>query len=347
MQDITTSSMRFRFLGAVIITLLFLNPQKIISQSLDIPVKGYGISFGNSKKFSGFRLNFRDQHVEEINGMNVTLWPAKENNDAIVNGLSVGVMPVAGKLQGLQIGAVGVGGRDISGINLGGLGVGSDGSLNGISIGGIGAGAGNNLTGISIGGLGAGAGNEIKGIVIGGLGAGAGNNCTGIIIGGLGAGAGNNMTGITIGGLGAGAGNIVQGITIGGLGAGAGDKLVGLSIGGLGAGSGNELTGVAIGGLGAGAPVVNGLTIGGVMTGGLDFTGMSIAGIWMKIEKDGKFEGLAVSPFNQVRGYQNGVSIGVVNYARKLKGIQIGLINYVRDNPKYLKVLPIFNAHFN
>jgi hypothetical protein len=49
---------------------------------------------------------------------------------------------------------------------------------------------------------------------------------------------------------------------------------------------------------------------------------------------------------NQIEGRQSGLSIGIVNYAWELNGIQIGLINYVRDNPKYLKVLPLFNAPF-
>ena len=30
-------------------------------QSLDIPAKGFGLSFGNSKNFTGVRFNFRDR----------------------------------------------------------------------------------------------------------------------------------------------------------------------------------------------------------------------------------------------------------------------------------------------
>ncbi|MCX6569363.1 MAG: hypothetical protein NT147_10000 [Candidatus Aminicenantes bacterium] len=48
------------------------------------------------------------------------------------------------------------------------------------------------------------------------------------------------------------------------------------------------------------------------------------------------------------RGTLNGLSIGIVNYAWKLeKGVQIGVVNIVRDNPKGLRVLPIFNADFD
>jgi hypothetical protein len=330
----------------VVIATLLINSPGIYSQSLDIPAKGYGLSFGNSKNFSGIRFNFRDRHVEEINGINFTLWRSKENKDAIVNGISIGIFPEAGHLYGIQIGGLGVSGDEVSGITLGLIGAGSEGDLSGICIGGIGVGAGNSIKGLSVGLVGAGAGNEISGISIGGLGAGAGNNCSGIMIGGLGAGAGNDIRGITIGGLGAGAGNNVEGITIGGLGAGAGDKITGITIGGLGAGSGNELTGIAIGGVGVGAPNIKGLTIGGLTCEGQYFDGVALTLGRVRIKKEGHFTGFSAGMLNQIEGRQSGLSIGIVNYAWELNGIQIGLINYVRDNPKYLKVLPLFNAPF-
>ena len=43
---------------------------------------------------------------------------------------------------------------------------------------------------------------------------------------------------------------------------------------------------------------------------------------------------------------QDGWTIGVVNYARDLRGVQIGLINIARSNPKGTRVLPLFNADF-
>jgi hypothetical protein len=346
MSSVSSAYRRKSFSFAIIITLLMVSPN-IRSQSLDIPAKGYGISFGNSKKFSGIRFNIRDRHVEEIDGINLTLWRSKENKSAVVKGISIGIFPEAGRLNGIQIGGLGVSGDEVSGITLGLAGAGSEGDLSGISIGGLGVGAGNDLSGFSIGLLGVGAGNEVSGISIGGLGAGAGTNCSGITIGGLGAGAGNNLRGITIGGLGAGAGNNAEGITIGGFGAGAGEKVTGITIGGLGAGSGNELSGIAIGGIGVGAPNIKGLAIGGLLCETQYFDGVALTLGRVKIKKEGQFTGLNVAAFNQIEGRQNGLSVGVVNYAWKLNGIQIGLINYVRDNPKYLKVLPIFNAHFD
>src|SRR5512135_3173500 len=187
-------------------------------QSLDIPAKTWGLSFGNSKNFTGLRFNFRDSRVERITGVNVTLWrPSKDDRDAVVTGLSLGLGPGGGRLRGVQLGI---------------LGAGADTSMTGLNLGGLGVGAGDDLVGINIGGLGVGAGENVKGISIGGLGAGAGNNLSGIALGGLGVGAGENITGICIGGLGAGAGGTLKGVVIGGLGAGAGKDLVGLAVGG-------------------------------------------------------------------------------------------------------------------
>ena len=63
-------------------------------------------------------------------------------------------------------------------------------------------------------------------------------------------------------------------------------------------------------------------------------------------DEDGSLTGFSASLYNQIRGRQTGVSLGLVNYAYTLNGFQIGLINYVRDNPKYMRILPVLNAHF-
>ncbi|MEQ8425689.1 MAG: hypothetical protein RIA63_13320, partial [Cyclobacteriaceae bacterium] len=63
-------------------------------------------------------------------------------------------------------------------------------------------------------------------------------------------------------------------------------------------------------------------------------------------EQSGSMKGASVSAFNHVKGTQKGVTIGIFNYARKQRGFQIGLLNYVKDNPRGLRLLPIFNFHF-
>src|SRR5512135_524483 len=285
-------------------------------QSLDIPAKTWGLSFGNSRNFTGLRFNFRDSRVERITGVNVTLWrPKKDDKDAVVTGLSLGLGPGGGRLRGVQIGLVGAGAEvSMTGLNIGGLGIGAGDDVVGINIGGIGLGAGKNLTGISIGGLGAGAGEDLRGLAIGGLGVGAGEEVRGICIGGLGAGAGASVKGIGLGGLGIGAGDDLVGVAVGGLGAGCGRDLTGVVIAGLGAGAGDKLTGLAICGLAAGAPKIRGVVIGGVGAGGQDLKGAFFGLAMIRVEKGGRLTGLAASSFNHIRGTLNGVSVGIVNY---------------------------------
>jgi hypothetical protein len=300
---------------------VFLWPGRAVSAtgSLTLPAKTWGVCFGNSPRFNGLRFNIADEKLELINGVNITLWKANDKNDkeasGTVNGLSLGVIPYAGELNGIQIGLLGAGARK---------------TLRGINLGLIGAGSGGDMTGVNLGGIGVGAGDSLIGINIGGLGAGAGANVLGINIGGLGVGAGDDLIGLNLGGLGVGAGKKVAGITIAGLGAGAGDRMTGLTIAGL----------------GAGAPVLEGLTIAGIGLGGRRVSGVSLALGTIRIVEDGVYAGLAVSAFNHIKGTMKGVAIGIVNYAYRLKGLQVGLLNIVRDNPRGRTVLPIINFNF-
>lgn len=286
------------------------------SKSLSIPAKKWGICFGNSARFTGLRFNLIDKHTEIINGINITFWkPNDKKATGTVNGFSLGILPYARELNGIQIGLLGSSAKE---------------NLRGINIGLIGAGSGENMTGFNFGGIGLGAGNNVKGINIGLIGAGAGETMFGINIGGMGIGAGKDLIGFNLGGLGVGAGEKVMGITLAGLGAGAGDRLVGLTICGL----------------GAGAPVVKGLMIAGIGIGGKHIAGLSVTPGVVHITDDGVYTGLSVSAFNYFKGTQKGVAIGIVNYAYRLKGLQIGLVNIVRDNPRGRVVLPIINFNF-
>ncbi|MCK5075281.1 MAG: hypothetical protein KAR38_02845, partial [Calditrichia bacterium] len=120
----------------------------------------------------------------------------------------------------------------------------------------------------------------------------------------------------------------------------------GIGIGGLGIGAGENFKGIGFGGLGVGSPNVVGLAVGGVGVGGVNLKGIMLAIGTIKVENNGSLTGFSLSAFNQIKGKQNGLTFGIVNYARKLNGVQIGLINYVRDNPKYLRILPLINFHF-
>ncbi len=126
-----------------------------------------------------------------------------------------------------------------------------------------------------------------------------------------------------------------------------------VSLGGMGAGG--TIRYLSINGIGAGASRIEGASL----TAGLISTphakGMMVAGVWLRIRRfedeppgrtgdyDARLEGVGISSFTQVLGHQNGLTIGLVNYARSLNGVQLGLINIVRDNPSGRKVLPVVN----
>ena len=90
--------------------------------------------------------------------------------------------------------------------------------------------------------------------------------------------------------------------------------------------------------------MISGLTIAGFHARGEQIKGITLALGWVKVEDN--LSGFSASAFNQIKGTQTGVTLGIVNVAYELNGVQIGLVNYVRDNPRYRKILPIINANF-
>jgi hypothetical protein len=298
------------------------------AKGLGIPTSRAGLGFGNLPRFDGVRLNLRDRDVDCVRGVNLTLWAGEKNKQSTYLGANLGLAPSGGRLTGLNVGL---------------LGVGADRDLRGVTVGLLGAGAGNNVAGVTVGVLGGGAGQDLRGVTIGGLGAGAGRNIRGIVIGGLGAGAGENLAGIAVGGLGCGAGKSLRGLVIGGLGGGAGEDLDGIAIGGLGAGAGRHLRGVAVGLVGVGAgEAARGVLIGGLRVEAKEIQGVSLSAN-TRVRPGGRFTGLAAGAFNQIRGEQAGLAIGLVNYARRLHGLQLGVVNCVRGNPSWRRILPIVN----
>ncbi|UCB51527.1 MAG: hypothetical protein JSV10_05870, partial [Candidatus Zixiibacteriota bacterium] len=93
---------------AYLVLFLMLGMSSSFAASLDIPTRGKGISFGNSKRFDGIRLNLVDKDVEKINGVNLTFWIPKKNPDAVMNGLAAGLVGLsAAELNGLSFAGVG------------------------------------------------------------------------------------------------------------------------------------------------------------------------------------------------------------------------------------------------
>lgn len=279
--------------------------------SLDIGPGTTGLSIGNSPVWDGVRLNFADNGIDHIRGLNFTVWRANGDGpgEGTIDGVGLGIWgPKAERLRGLHIGVAEVVASDEVtgiGISLVGVGVGTTsffggeeygyGRMRGIFIGGLGLGAASDISGVAIGGLGMGAGENISGVAIGGLGMGVGRDLKGIAIGGLGMGVGEDLTGIAIGGLGAGVGGHARGAILGLIGAGVGESFKGVGAAGIGLGIGEDASGLLVSGIGHGV--------------GENFTGISLAGIGIGVGED--FKGIAIS----------GIGMGVGN---TLTGIGIG-----------------------
>jgi hypothetical protein len=114
--------------------------------------------------------------------------------------------------------------------------------------------------------------------------------------------------------------------------------------------------------LAVGGPKISAIIIAPI-AGGMDVRGLIIAPAYMrvgysrKIQNDenmvddkedieGELKGVSISAFNHIKGTQKGLAIGIFNYAAKQRGVSLGVLNYVKDNPKGLRLLPIFNTHF-
>lgn len=344
---------KINFYNLIIFCLLL--PLTGFSQGFGVPSKKWGLGFGNLTTFTGIRFNVIDENINSIKGVNITAWIPKDfdNQTGSFYGLGIGLPMAMGSENryGASFGLFGVGAmEDVMGVNIGGLAVGGN-NVYGVNIGGLAVGAGEDLWGINIGGLAAGAGENVSGLNIGGLAVGSGKNASGITIGGFAAGAGRNMTGLNIGGLAVGAGEKLIGVNIGGLAAGAGESVIGLNVSILAVGSGGTLAGINIAGLAAGAPSIKGITI-ALAAGGEKVTGITVAPAYFRITNEGNSDitpsmtGVSISAFNHIQGVQKGLTIGIFNYAHKVKGLQIGLLNYNRSNPKGLRWLPILNAGF-
>jgi len=313
-------------ISIVVISVLFLAPtawadsNESESFHINIPSKHLGISFGNSRGVNGIRINLCDDGLEYVNGLNLTLWKPKENNDAVIRGFAIGIVaPQADRINGIALGGIGVSGGKLRGITVGTIGIASD-EVRGIGIGGIGLASGR-ISGITFGGIGI-AAERLRGIGIGGIGI-----------------ASESVTGFAFGGIGAAMEN-VKGIGIGGIGV-ACESVTGLVVGGVGAAA-EDVTGVAFGGIGIAAEDMTGLCLGGIGIGCQNLTGVAMAVGGIKTED---LTGLGIAGYCGVKGVQNGLTIGVVNYTDELHGAQLGVINIAGNNSGILKVLPLVNYH--
>lgn len=367
------------FFSAMLMTIFtIVTAPAIKAQALSVPSKNWGLSIGNSQDFTGLRINFRDKHIGSLRGVNMTFWKPAKNYTGNFTGLGLGVVgPAAEHLNGIMIGGVAVqaknelhglsvgliavgAGERVQGINIGGIAAGAGGELRGLNIGGFAVGAGEDVFGINIGGFACGAGESLRGFNVGGFACGAGEDLEGFSIAIFACGAGKSAKGITIGGFACGAGEDVRGITLGGFAVGAGEDMTGISASLFAAGAGGDVNGFTVSGFAVGAGEgLNGISMAGIAVGAPDvtgfvtapfvgcenFKGIALAPLYFRM-KDGDFKGVSLSTFNKISGTQRGLNIGIINFARELKGAQLGVLNIALSNPGWARFLPVFNKNF-
>jgi hypothetical protein len=363
-------------LGALAVVALA--PRALHAQSLDLGAGNVGVSIGNSPRWTGLRINVRDDGVQRVTGVNLTLWKPGENPDFRMNGLAIGVVgPAVGTLNGVGVGLLGVvAEQGINGIAVGGLGTVSQGHVRGVALAGLGTVAEGSVTGISVAGLGVVSQGDIAGISIAGLGAVAEGRMTGVRVAGLGVVSQGDMAGISVAGLGAVAQGNMSGVNVAGLGLVSQGGMSGINMGGLATIGQGGVTGVNAAGLAVigeggvqginaaglaviGGGSVTGLTAAlGVVEGGTAIRGVTAAGYRVRAPNvDGvaaavammrteNLRGFSLAGYNEVRGVQTGLTIGIYNTAQVLNGVQIGVINHAGNNPPGLRWLPIVNANF-
>lgn len=70
--------------------------------------------------------------------------------------------------------------------------------------------------------------------------------------------------------------------------------------------------------------------------------GFMCSATYFRIE-EGLVRGVNVSAYTDVRGTQQGLAIGIFNYARELDGLQVGVLNYAANKPPRSRLLPLLN----
>jgi hypothetical protein len=106
-------------------------------------------------------------------------------------------------------------------------------------------------------------------------------------------------------------------------------------------GVGGTLKYLSVAGIGIGAHRIEGVAAASAI-GAEQTRGLIVAPFYFKIVKYGRMKGASISAYNDIRGTQQGLAIGIFNYARTLDGVQIGVLNYAA-NKRRARVLPLVN----
>lgn len=312
---------------------------------LPLAIGGTGLFLGDAPRANGLRINLRDRYLEEVNGINLTLWgPHRDGVNGMVRGISLGPAPAAHELTGVNLGlAAVVTSGPLSGIQLGGFAVVSEGIIRGVSVGGLALVSEGGTNGISLSGLATVSEGRIRGIsgaglalvseegMVGASGAGLALVSEGSVVGvsaaGLALVSERSVAGASAAGLALVSGEDIRGLSAAGLALVAERDIQGISAAGLATVAGRSITGITLAGYKVDAPRVRGLTA---------------AGGWIEAEE---IRGLSVAGY-QRSGLQVGLSVALVNWVDELRGVQVGLLNRAGNNPAPFRVLPFVNAHF-
>ncbi|MBI4880392.1 MAG: hypothetical protein HY812_12155 [Planctomycetes bacterium] len=322
--------------------------------SVDLGYNECGLSFGNSPEWTGLRFNLQDDHIQRINGLNLTFWTPREIGGSSVNGLAFGLIwPSAGDLTGISLGGLATwAAHDLTGLG-GSLGLAFSGrNMIGLHFGGLGTAAGGDVWGARVGGLLNLAEGDVRGLSFALLFNSAIGNATGFNLGGLVNLARRDMTGLNFG-----LGNVV-----------AGGDLLGFNFAGFRVVAGEPEAaevhwfsripadvGYDVEQHQDNAPAqappepsrgaLNGMSAAFFTAKGDEVNGVALAGI--RTQSD-RLKGVQIAGYNLVRESQRGVTIGVYNQSQQLEGFsfQLGLLNHIPTNPAWARWLPLFNAGF-
>lgn len=295
-----------------------------------------GLGIGKVDTLKGVRINWRDEGIKHIEGVNLSGWIPKSNPHSVIQGVGLGLMPEATQLEGVFVGLVGVSGYSIKGLSAGLVGVGSVNALQGVSLGGLGIASNQStLSGLQVAGLGMGSAKGIRGVSIAGLGIGSGGDLQGIQVAGLGMGsASGSIQGINLAGVGIGSASRIQGITIAGVGIGSSGTLSGVSISGIGTGS-KQIKGLHLAGIGMGASTLHGVAIAGVGLGGVELEGVFISGVGIGAKQ---IRGLGIAGLAQGAETLLGLYLSPILFAETFVGVSLTPLISIVQHHKGLSI---------
>ncbi|MCX7797651.1 MAG: hypothetical protein N2249_03405 [Melioribacter sp.] len=312
--------------------------------SFSLGMYSTGISFGNSEKWNGLRINISDCDVKEVNGINITLWNPRNNRDLKIRGVALGLATAGKSINGISVGlAAAIGRKELRGINIGGIAI-VGGNIEGINLSGIAQVSRNRILGLNVAGLALVSKSNIIGLNLSGLATVSNQNVEGLNIGGLAVVSRKNIRGLNVGGLAIVSKENVSGINIGGIGIVSEESIYGINLGGLGLVSKESISGFSQALIATiSKNTVKGVNISGYKLETDNFCGINITAGWVELNY---LNGLSISSFHKIDGIQKGIVIGILNITEELEGFQFGLINIAKNNKGLTQVLPFINCHF-